>query len=267
MDEILKKLGYPFVTRDMLSFQHGVAFSLRVSTQATVATTLTIRGLTREGVFTVRVATTSDGVLNIENFRIPDIPISVVVIDSSTSNLQGRVYAVVNLVANGDILQELCAGYVYGPKGISYPAGSSQDMRPNGGFIDLKTSANPAAGAEITYSIAAGRSQLIKAIDFSITTDANVANRRVHIVFSMFSTRICEVFSDVDQAAGTTRVYSVMAMGDIPDRIDDNDIIIPMPANILLTGAATITTETTNIQVGDNISAANVLVEEWLEAL
>lgn len=262
-----EKLGYPFVTRDMLAFEQGTAFTLRVSTQATVATTLTIRGLTREGVFTLRVTTTSDAVLNIENFRIPDIPISVVVVDSSTSNLQGRVFAVVNLVANGDILQELCAGYVYGPKGISYPAGSSQDMRPGGGFIDLKSSANPAAGSELTYSIPAGVSQRIKAIDLSMATDATVANRRIHIVFSMFSTRICEVFSDIDQTASTTRIYSVMSIGNIPDRLDDNDIIIPMPDNILLTGPATITTETTNFQAGDNISAANVLVEEWIEAL
>ena len=157
----------------------------------------------------------------------------------------------------------LCSGVVDIRKSISYPVSPQKEMRPDGGQILDFTGTNPAAGSEIDDSVPTGRVWRILAISFSLTTDANAANRRVHVILLGPSGVEIDTFSDVDQIASTTRKYSVAAFGAIPDTLDDNDILIPLPADIFLPAGSAVQTLTTNRQAGDDFGTPSILVEQF----
>ena len=257
--------SYPFVTRDMLSFKHGLVLGLRIRSQAANSTTITIRGATREGIFTFKHTNTGVGTIQTENFRIPDIPIWISLVDDAETLPQGDFYATLSLTANGDILYELLSGLVYANKSISYPKVNSYDGRPLGGSLNTRTSANPVAGAECTIEVPAGRVWKVLAMEVSLVTDATAANRRPHFVFNLATGGFIDMFSDQDHAASLTRRYHVANFGAMPDTLDDNDILVPLAQGMILPPLTTIDTETTNLQVTDNYGQLSVLVEEFWE--
>lgn len=250
----------------MLSFEQGTTFALGLSVQASIARTITLRGMTREGPFTFTFATSSAGTVTYQSFRIPDVPIFVTVINESTSDDQGSIYAYLSLEANGDTLYQLCAGLIYGQKGISYPASPGADLRPSGGRLTYITGSNPAAGAEILETVPAGRLWKIIAMRFQLVAAAAAASRRVHVVFTDGSSDLLDCFSSVDQIISETKNYSVGGFGAVPDETDDNDILIAMPPNIMLPQGAEIKTITTNLNAGDNFGVPIFLVEEFFDS-
>src|SRR3990167_1102700 len=215
-----QKQSLPFVTRDMLSFEHGLPFSLRINSQANAILALTIRGMTREGIFTFVHNTRADCVVKSENFRIPDMPIMVSVLDEAGTILQGACYITLDLLANADRLYELCAGQVYSSKGLSYPPSSGVDALPNRGIIRELSSADPAPGAEIDLSIPSGRIWRILGLAFFLTAAATAGSRRVHLVFLNPSGFAYEVFGSVDQIISEAKQYRGGIYGSIQDETD-----------------------------------------------
>lgn len=261
MDELL---GTPFLNRKMLAFEQGSAFALRISSQTVASGSLTIRGMTREGIFTYTHTLTSTGLIVTETFPLPDFPIMVSVVDESGAIAEGDCYATLSLLANGDKLHELAAGYVYQSKSISYPASIAQPHRPDCSHLQAIDSANPAAGAELSITVPDGVQWELLGIVFSLVTDATVANRRVHVNIGGVGNFQLNCFGNTDQAASLTRQYNCSPVGVIPDEIDDNDIIIPIPAGIFLDQGMKIITQTTNFQAGDNFGAMTVLVKSTI---
>ncbi len=257
--------GLPFVSRKMLSFENGVQFKLRLSVEAVdlTANELEIRGMTKEGMFIHRYITNNTGILSSGDFAIPDVPIFVSVIDRNGAFQQGQCTVTLQLMANGIPFYELCSGQVYRQKSISYPATNQNDLMPNRGFFPRERGANPAAGAECIFTVGTGRVKIVQCLYLTLTTSAAVANRRVHVIFRSEGDIIFQTFSDIDQTASTTKKYVVSAMHGLPDREDDNVILITIPENIVLTGDETIETLTTNLQAGDNWGVPIMLSEEF----
>lgn len=253
----------PFLTRNMLAFDHGLAFGLRLQTQTNQAVNLTVRGMTREGVFTFSFATNGNGELQSANFRIPDLPIMVSVTNPDGEFEQGDCFVSLSLTSSDDVLHELCSGFVYSQKSISYPAASNVDARPNGGRLRVASSSNPAAGAELSITVPGGRFWLVRAVRFQLVAAAAAASRRVHLVFSSSSTPLFEAFSSVDQIISETRNYSAAHFGAGLDELDDNDILIHIPDFVFVPEDGTITTETTALNAGDNFGVMSVTVEEF----
>jgi len=256
-------LALPFLTRKMLTFDHEAFFELRIRSQADTAAVLTIRGLTRDGVFTFRHTTVAGGNTTTETFRIPDVPITVSVIDENQAYDQGECYAALSLSVNGGVVHALCSGLVFSQKAISFPQAESNPYMPDRGFIRTRTSADPAAGSELTITVPDGRIWNVLAVSFQLVAAAVAASRRVHVVFSASGGPTINVFSDIDQIINETRNYSVAHFGHVLDSLDDNDILIPLPDKMLLIPESTITTETTNLDGADNFGAMSVLVEEF----
>lgn len=257
-------LSTPFPTRKMLSFEHGLVFSIQIRTQASVADVLTIRGMTREGVFTFRHTTVADGAVQTATFRIPDIPIMVSVVDEGGIFNQGDVFATLTLTAENGRLFELCSGLVYTEKSISYPATNSIDPMPGRGRIKVITGTDRAAGNEIVESVPAGRIWRPMGINFTLVAAAAAASRRVHIRFNDGGSWDLDCFSSIDQIISETKSYSGMPIGAVPDETDADKIIIPIPDNLYLPEAFRIMTRTSNLNAGDNFGAPTMLVEEFL---
>jgi len=175
--------SFPFITREMLKFGQKAPIGLRLTTQASSAAILTVKGMTREGPFTLAHQTVATGDRTTENFQLPDIPIFVSVFDLSAFFVQGACYASLGLTLNDDIIHPLGSGLVYIQHPLTWPPTLSQDWRPKGGELRSVSSANPAAGAELSLGVTTNFTWRILAVSFTLVTDATVTNRLPHLVF------------------------------------------------------------------------------------
>jgi len=260
-------LQLPFLTRNMLEFEHGLTFALRITTQADSITNLTIRGLTREGVFTFRHITSSSGAANTETFRIPDMPIMVSVIDGDGGLIQGGCYVSLTVTTNEDILYQLCSGFVYSQKALSWPIAPNVDIVPNHGKIEWVNSAQPAAGAEASILVPTTERWKILSVYAKLVTDATVANRRVSIAFETTGGQKFYSYTHDNQTASSTVQYTCAKFGHVLDRGLESPMFIPLPEDIWIKGGRTIETLTTNIQAADDHDIMRLNVEKYYEGV
>ena len=253
----------PFLTRNMLSFENGTVFSLRIRSKSLSAAVISIRGLTREGPFKFSHTLVSTGVEQTETFRIPDVPIMLSVVDESNFVTQGRDFIILDLMVNGDKYYEYFAGPVYQAKGLSWPATNTRDKVPNGGFITDVTGSNPAAGAEISVTVPTNEVWKFIGLTAQLVTDANVANRRVQLEFASGSGAWARCLSSVDQAASNFKNYAFQATPHALTENVGNQISIAVPKDLILVAGDIINTWTVNIQAGDNWGAPLLRVEKF----
>lgn len=259
----LPTLGLPFIDRSVLKFEHGATFSLQLKSQAGKLGDITLRGMTREGSFSFNQSPTNDGILNTDTFSIPDIPIFLAVVNTSGDYNQGDCFCTVTLLLNGTPLYVICSGFIYQQRPLSFPTQQAGDTMPARARIKQVSSANPAAGQEISIAVPANRMWRLIGMRFQLVCAAAAASRRVHIVVDLDDGGTeFNAFSDVDQIISETKNYTAAQFGDLPDRTDDDDILIPIAHELYIPDGGTIYTKTTNLNAGDNFSAADLLVEE-----
>lgn len=247
----------------MLSFEHARSFGLRITTQSSLNSRLTLRGYTREGMFSFTHSTQSTKLPVTENFRIPDFPIMISATDTNGFFSEGELYVQLALTIDGEVVYELFAGTVYEGKFLSWPDNGGKSPRATSGNITSTTSTDPAAGAEPVLTVPAGVVWELISLNVTLVTAATAANRRVHFAITDGFGGSVNCFSSIDQTASTTRLYSGANFGHLPDEADDNDIVINVPPNLLLIEGGDISTETTNLQAGDNFTALRATFKEY----
>lgn len=259
----LKIPKFPFITRDMLKFGHKYSFGIRLTVAADSANPVNLRVLTRDGILEHEITTVTDGSRQSFVSGIDDFPIFVGVVDNGNAFAHGECWASVSLDIDGIEAIPLCSGYVYQEKGISFPNTSQQPAIPGRGMITQVLGSNPAAGAEASISVPQGEIWLVHAVRVQLVTDANAANRRPHFVFTGPGGAIYDTANDVDIAANSTVNLSAAVYGSLRGGSQDNDLFYPMAHNTWIGPEGTITTETVNIQVGDNYGIPRALVEKY----
>ena len=248
----------------MLTFEHGMQIGLRLREQDSGGSEIHIRGLTREGVFNFKVLGSGTGAVNEFLFSLPDLPIFVSVFDGSDAEQQGGLYASLALTINGDVVQELCSGFVFANHGITWPAANILDPRPNGGRLRTIQGTTQAAGVECSDAVPNGRMWRIISYRVQLVAAATAFSRRVHIVWTnLAGTVIGDAFASTDQVISETKMYTAAMFGAIPDETDDNDILIALPHGLIIDEGATIGTATVNFQATDNFAAPQIHVEEF----
>jgi len=255
----------PFITRDMLSFEHATTFSLICRIQSDDIGPLTIRGATKEGPFTLRLegSPSGDFAVTTHTFNLPDLPIWLSVQDEIGGFSPGNVFVAIMLGVNGVVSHGLMSGYVHQQQPLSWP---QADLRPQDPFARLRTTtgANPAAGAETSITVPAHETWRLISWDCQLVTDGNAANRIVHLKATNGGIVLFEVISATTQIASLTRNYHGNQQSVGGAAADDNDILLALPHNIILPATTTITTETTGIQATDNWGQPHAFFERWL---
>lgn len=262
-----KNNNSPFLTRSMLSFGEGASFKLRIRSQAKDALPIAIRGVTKDGPFSNIHIPSGSFNATTQDFNLTDIPMFLSVTDSNSSFLRGQCHITLQLLVNGEIVQDLCAGYVSVLGGISWPQTNIQSSIPGRGQFVTIAGADPAIDAEIVDEVPQETTWRLLGMRFAFVTDAAVANRIVHVVLKNGSTVIADIVSGTAQTGGTTKNYSVVFGLGAGTFADDNDIIIPAPSDFWLPSGFDIATTITNRQPDDDLGAATYYVERFIETV
>ncbi len=133
-----------------------------------------------------------------------------------------------------------------------------------GGQIVVVTVPDPAAGADWSTAVPADRRWRLRVIRFRIVTDANVAARAVNLDFDdAAGNELLRLGSQATQPAGIGRQYYWSDIN-LLQPIITNGTQQSLPSNLVLAEGFTVSTFTGAIQVGDQISAIRLWVEEWI---
>lgn len=125
------------------------------------------------------------------------------------------------------------------------------------------TGTDPAAGSEISETVPARRRWRLLAVRFTLTADVTVIDRTVTLQLDDGSNIILHIISDTVQTASQVRTYEYK-LQPVPQFGISGTFHIPFPKICLFAGCRIMTT-TTNLQAGDNYSAPQLLVEEWID--
>jgi len=237
---------------------------LIVDSWSSTSCRLLIRGLTREGIFQFEHTPNADRTRAYDIYRVDSVPVCLQVHVAPISTRRGQVYARVALRIGGIALYRLCAGYVEGPRALTWPPGFHEPMVGGRGYLRTVTGTDPAAGSEISETVPTNARWRLLAIRFELVTSTTVATRRVNLVIDDGSDTIFERESPATQAADLTRRYNFAAVGYAETAFTSDDVVLGIPALILPQGYR-VRTSTTNLQSGDNYGAPILMVEEWLE--
>jgi len=179
---------------------------------------------------------------------------------------RGELYVVVGLLRGTDVRQSateiLCAGFVSGPTAPSYPAGGIEDSVSGRGRILRVTTADPVAGAEISHQVPDRKRWRLLSMKYQLVTSATVATRRSIIQLTQQAAISLRAPSSFGQAASLTIRYNAAHWG--MDSVNLNgEVMLNLPSTVWLLSADIFGTFTANLQVGDNYTAAELMVEEW----
>ena len=247
----------------MLRFGKTTKLELRVDMQADAAAVLNVRGITREGQFTYKATTGSTSLITQATFGVPDIPIYITVEDAARVLKQGSAFVSVSLLANGEVIQQLVSGYIYGQKALSWPNTQQVDLRTGGGKLETKPVANRGAGNEWTATVPNGEIWRVQSLRFNFLTSAVAANRLVMVVVTPVAAETIRIFPSGFQTANAEYDFTVAQFGYVPAESFDIFRNLPMPKEVIIGPAGTIGSATDTIDAGDAYQSINITIEKF----
>jgi hypothetical protein len=219
--------------------------------------------------FRHELAPTTDRVITTQSFAMTEgWLLSADLVAVSGSPRRGQCWARVQFTfgRNGvaDAFGTVLQGYITDTAGLSLNGSLIGSSADGPGVIRSITGTDPAAGVEISETVPTNARWRVFGVAATLVTDATVANREAALVLDDGTTVNSRSPSRFNHAASLTRLYSFAPQHRIVAVATDTTQTPPMPDAILM-GGARVRTITTNLQAGDNWSAPQLLVEEWIE--
>lgn len=264
MNDILNN-ALPFISRDHLKFGKESLIELVVVSVSNGTRVITIRGATRSGIIGGKHTSGSNFSRNTTRHRIDDIPIFFAIIPDFTATAQGSIFITVTLAIDGVDVMPLASGQIYTQKPLQWPSAAMEDVKPGRGLHTDFVLTTPSAGDDYETSTTANRLMHLLYGRVRLITDATVANRRMHLEVISAAGPTINTWAADDQAASTTRFYHFVQLGAVPDTADDDDIFVPLPADLWVRGESVIGTKVTNIQSGDALTFMSFAVEQFFQ--
>lgn len=256
---------FPFLTRDMLAFNASVQFQLKIRSRAGSATAIYISGFTRSGYFRYRHVPSATYALVTDTFILNDVPISLTIQDTDGNQLRGDCFVTADLAINGDIISQLCGGYVWAQKGVSWPAAQIDSPAPLSGNIVVNTPAAPGNGNELNFSVPANRIWRLISVSLTLITNATVANRDFLLEIQPLGTDALNIPSSITQAASKTFNYNFGQFGSKSNDVAAVNYDVPLPSGLILQDSDVIQTVTTNLQGTDHYVGVTFYVEQFIK--
>jgi hypothetical protein len=181
----------------------------------------------------------------------------------------GQTWARLALVRGGPTsgleVGQVAHGYVTAHKFLRWPAGVAEAPLDGPGALRSISGTQPGAGALISETVPTGARWQLLAFRFTLVTNATVATRVVSGVVDDGTNILAAHSAQQDQTASQTISYTIgpgLGSGYLNS---DNDFAIQVPSTLVLAAGYRIRTTCANIQAGDQFSAPQYLVREWIE--
>jgi len=180
----------------------------------------------------------------------------------------GAVFAVAQIIrqagANAIPSRTILSNYVSSGNVIGWPEGPNQQSVQGSGVPVSLQQANPAPGADWTFTIPTANRLLVQSISAQLVTSVAVANRQPHFQEADAAGHVLwDVAASAVQAASITVRYSLA--GGVTGAVNDNSAIVPIPQVAQLLQGWTIKSVTTAIQAADQWQNIWVNAIEWAE--
>jgi hypothetical protein len=192
--------------------------------------------------------------------------LSLQVTGSSGSN-SFRTYVQVRLVqgaaANATVGWILVCGYISPQRLLSWPPGILENNTDGQGSIFTITGTTPGAGAEISEVVPAHARWKLLAFRFQLTTAVTVATRQADLVMDDGANIFAEVIPGTTQAASLVQIYNYLPNVNVQP-VANGIVNAPIPNDVFLSSGFRIRTHTFNLQAGDQYTAPQYVVQEWL---
>lgn len=163
--------------------------------------------------------------------------------------------------------QILMQGGIDASADLSWPNGQNEiQCNGQGCFRDI-TGTTPAAGADISEAIISASRWNVMSFSATLTTSATVATRTVSFILDDGSAILYAAEANTSQAASLVKRYTFAPVGAPLPSVNTPNVVVPAPIGYRTTSGLNLfsrwRTITTNIQVGDQWSAPQYLVEHW----
>lgn len=256
MPEILKN-------EDVKILRQG-SIDLLIESYSSVGAILQIRGIAKEQAIAADIVTTTNRALQSTIIDITDTPIFLTARTSTRGVKRGALYVKVSMRVDGVVVAILMAGYVAETNKIAYPGGNLESSLEGPGLIRSITGTDPAAGANILETVPTGARWRLISFRFSLVTDATVMNRQAFLAIDDGVNTLTESGTAAVQPASTTYQYQAGNWNSPANPVAYSSYIINI-LNIYLEAGYRIKSSVANFQAGDNLSAPQYLVEEWIQ--
>jgi hypothetical protein len=188
---------------------------------------------------------------------------------SNAAPLHGQAFAVASIVRGQEgfvvDLATLAAGYVTAKQRVAWPGGIITSSLEGHGALRSIAGSTPAAGAEISETVPTGARWELLAFEATFVTSAVAANRVPQLTIDDGTTVVFRLGAALNQAASLTQRRSWFQGAPAPYLDNASNLPLPIPSNVRLGSGFRIKTVTAAIDVGDQYSAVQYLVREWIE--
>ncbi len=181
---------------------------------------------------------------------------------------RGQVFCSLGILrsaaAGSGIYQMLLADYVVGSNPIGWPGGRIIDPREGPGVVRSSTLANPAAGADWTFTVPTNARWRVQSVKGILTTSAAVANRVPRILLNDGASNVYIGTPNQSVPAGSNPFVSGAPIT-ATAAANVTDVLVPLPPTMYLEPGYTISSSTVGIQGADQWSGLVINVEEWID--
>jgi len=260
----MPKLGDALIL-DALRFPIAQQPILVISSWSSLAVTLEVRLVTREGVMDLPHTTNADRSNASDEYRIPNWPICLMARQTAGNPRRGQTFIQIALNLGGHRHVILAQDYIDRHHTLSWPPGRVKSSVEGPGYHLVEVGTNPAADTEISETMPTNSRRRLKAIQFTLVTGVAAANREVVLVINDGTDDIGYWSAGAVQTAGLTRSYIFSPEVSRMTAFDNSgNITVPIPELTLMAGWV-ITTQTLNRQAADDYGAPRMTLEEWIE--
>jgi len=247
-----------------LNWVRGKSLDLFIESYSNSARTVQIRGFSENEQIIASHTTNADRSLATSAHKLTETPLHITLRTLETGVKRGECYVKVSLRAEGVIVALLGSGYVTDTSTVVWPGGLNESSIEGHGLIRSITGTNPPAGVEISETVPTGVRWRLIAIFHTLVTNATAATRQSVWEITNGTNTQLRVNAGQNITANDIISFTVGDFG-VKDTSASNANQGMIGGGLYLNAGFIIKTISQSLQAGDNYSAPQMLVEEWIE--
>ena len=184
--------------------------SLAILHRSSVAVGLTARITTSTGIYTQLFTTVNTRTTQTLIVPVAELPTSITIFALTTTVNHGEIFIEMQLRVANTIIAALCSQYLSASLPVYWPPGERQIAEQFPGVLLTTIMANPAAGADATFTVPARARMKLLSLRIALTT-VGANTPLVQFTISTSTDTLMDIPSPLTQPAATTRFYSFIA--------------------------------------------------------